>query len=239
MKFNKKIGLGLLRTTMAFATPLALTISCGNEEQKLIELNYDAFENQGMATNFDILSKQNDEHIDLLMENGRFKDADLIVDKDLENLGSLIMDITLSWELKMKLDKVLEDAKKKHSGNNNYNLSLYIGTNKEIEPDFFEMFTDSTNKVKISKKINDLSKANKFHLEFNLILPKWLNEFHEITPYFNWSKDSNQTHNRREDVVEKVVSIEKEKGSNFKVKDLFLWRLDLNWIKFGNLPREL
>ncbi len=239
MRLNKKIiGLGMLATT-ALVAPLAITISCGHENKKPVELEFNVDENRGVAMTFIPLSKQNNEHIDLLMDNGKLKDANLIVDKDLENLGSLTMDITLSNNLRQNLEFLLEDAKKKNSEDNTYNLQLNFGTNKEIETAFFAMLTDAKNAAKISKKINDLSKANKFHLEFNLILPQWLNGFNEITLYFNWNDDLDKIHNRGEETVEKVISIEKENVSTFRVKSLFLWDLGLKRIKFDKLPKEL
>ncbi|MCP4337247.1 MAG: hypothetical protein GY679_05375 [Mycoplasma sp.] len=205
-------------------------------------MEFDDFKNSGMKMNFKLLSdKQDNFHANELMkkENGKwvFKKAHDIIDNNLDGLGKVTLNITLSDTIKEKIKGKYNLANKKYKKNHIY-LEL-TSFNSYLDKEFFEDLTTSDDEAKkLAKKLEDLEKNSSFRLAFNLVLPKWMEtEFGDT----NWDIDLDHSDNRKDKrgyVVEQIEQVSVENNSNIKIDKLYI---DLGLKSFDptNLPKGL
>ncbi len=188
---TKKVLLGTLATTALVATPIATVVSC--EHSEVVSLTYVGFEvekNTGLSMSYKVLTdkqansagpnESENKSLEALMEKDsttgkwKFKEFTDIIWKDIQNYGSITINVTLSDYVKENLITEM-----KNKGNSKHNKIFLSLESQNIVGDvkFFDTSEDNSNQEnskKIANKIDTLVKNNNFKLNFNLMLPKWL-----------------------------------------------------------------
>ncbi len=188
---TKKVLLGTLATTALVATPIATVVSCGHSE--VVSLTYVGFKvkkNTGLSMSYKVLTDKQanslgpngseNKSLEALMKKDsttgkwKFKEFNDINWQDIQDYGSITINVTLSDYVKENLI-----AEMKNQGNSKHNkINLDLDSRNIIgDVKFFDTSEDNSNQEnskKIANKIDDLVKNNNFKLNFNLMLPKWL-----------------------------------------------------------------